>query len=142
MSKINISNSIRSFLGMSVEATDAEVHAKLQEQKDAAAEATPAKPAAEAPAAKQSEGESLAGEIIGYVKESQKPIMTALEGITSRLDALEKQPATGHSDGEKAPQEAAASKKRAYQLDPINSRANQAVNAKSIMPSSIRKNKK
>ena len=142
MSKINIANSIRTFLGMSAEATDAEVHEQLQASKDAKAtqEEPQTAPAAETAPATKSEGETLASQIIGYVKDAQGPIISSLEKITARLEALEKKPSVSHTSGEAAPSEP-QSKKRSWDNDPMNVTAKSIAPRRSFLPSKMNKRK-
>jgi len=136
MSKINIANSIRTFLGMSAEATDAEVHEQLQASKDA--KATQEEP--QTAHATKSEGETLASEIIGYVKDAQGPIISSLEKITARLEALEKKPSVSHTSGEAAPSEP-QSNNRSWDNDPMNVAAKSIAPRRSFLPSKMNKRK-
>lgn len=124
MSKLNIAQSIRTFFGLGEDASDAEVHAKLQQaqdgkQKDPQPEATKKEEVkAEPPTATAEPEKAPAPEA---KSDGTEKIMAALDQITARLEALESKPAAEHASGEATPQE--GSKAKSWSQDPVNVQA-------------------
>ncbi|MEL6140765.1 MAG: hypothetical protein AAFU67_04025 [Bacteroidota bacterium] len=133
MKKIDISASIRSYLGLDAKATDAEVHQKMQEQTDAkaseastptAAEETPAETTETTPPATpeaSTEAEGLVGLIKQLIDASAKEVKAEISSLNDRLTAIEAQPGDAHTEGEQKTEDLAA--QPSWMSDPVNQRA-------------------
>lgn len=140
MSKIDIAASIRNFLGLAPNATDAEVHQTMQEQTDAETTATSTPPAtkemvvekaktAQAATPEASSQEPSTAELITQlIQASMKDIKADLADLKSRINAIEAQPSTDHTEGEQKTEDNGS--QPSWMSDPVNIRAMRFVNRK------------